>query len=169
MSPGRPENRSECHYIGLTRSDVVPRDIFTGSVICCFRSLFSLLFHCYFSLFFAPAGFKKPEFLRLNEVRPLYFPGFISGISERSAASKSVGRVELITRSGGAQATAGAITEMRIRTRGSSRGYPCRDSRLRPHWWLLHYAAALRKYWEIPAWRRAIASTSPLSASLSSA
>ena len=30
-----------------------------------------------------------------------------------------------------------------------------------------HYAA-LRKYWEIPAWRRAIASTSPLSASLSS-
>jgi hypothetical protein len=32
-----------------------------------------------------------------------------------------------------------------------------------------HYAAALRKYWEIPAWRRAIASTSPLSASLSRA
>ena len=32
-----------------------------------------------------------------------------------------------------------------------------------------HYATALSECWEIPAWRRAIASTSPLSASLSSA
>jgi hypothetical protein len=83
-------------------------------VICCFRSLFSLLFRCYcplfFAVFFATAGFKKPEFLRLSEVWQLYFPGFISGISEQSEASKSVGRVERYAR----PAQQGSQTNARI-------------------------------------------------------
>ena len=67
-------------------------------MICCYSfavfAVISLLFRCYsalFSLFFCTAGFNKPEFLRLNEVPSLYFAGFISGISERSEASKSLG------------------------------------------------------------------------------
>ena len=49
------------------------------------------------------------------------------------------------------------------------RGYPSREPAPDHTVGCSHYAAALRKYWEIPAWRRAIASTSPLSASLSGA
>ena len=71
------------------------REIFLrGQLLAVIRSLFSLLFRCYRPLFFAvfyTAGFKKPEFLRLSEVPSLYFAGFISGISERSEASKSLG------------------------------------------------------------------------------
>jgi len=45
-------------------------------------AVISLLLPAVFRCSFATAGFKKPEFLRLSEVWQLYFPGFISGISE---------------------------------------------------------------------------------------
>jgi hypothetical protein len=60
-------------------------------------AVFAVIARC-FSLFFCTVGFKKSEFLRLSEVPPLYFPGFISGISERSEASKSLGWVERYAR-----------------------------------------------------------------------
>ena len=178
MSHGPRENRPRCRSAAR---------IFTRSVICRFRSLFSQLFRC----FFGTAGSKKPEFMRLSEVRPLYFPDFISGISERSEASKSEGWAERCARPAqqGLKPTPGSSphqsTDLQQPVNGDDHcrqkagplpggkdllgchGYPSRD----PH----HtggcpcYAAALRKYWEIPTWRRAIASTSPLSVSLSSA
>jgi hypothetical protein len=49
-----------------------------------FASLFSLLLAAVFRCYFATAGFKSPGFLRPSEIMPLYFPGIISGISERS-------------------------------------------------------------------------------------
>jgi hypothetical protein len=47
-------------------------------VICCYRSLFLLFLlavfaRCYFAVF-CTAGFKKPEVLRLSEVRGCIFP-----------------------------------------------------------------------------------------------
>jgi hypothetical protein len=61
-------------------------------VICFFRSLFSLLLPAVFRCSFETAGFRQPEFLRLSEVRPLYFPGFISGIS----AQHPIGETEKV-------------------------------------------------------------------------
>ena len=55
-------------------------------------SVVSLLFLTVFRCFFAAAGFKRPEFLRLSEVRSLYFSGFISGISERSGSVEQFAR-----------------------------------------------------------------------------
>ena len=158
MSPGPPENRPGCHYIGLTRSDAVPGDIFTRSTICCFVRCFR--YYCLlFLAVFGTAGFKKLEFLRLSEVRRLYFPGFISGISERSEALKSLGWVERYAR----PAQQGSQTNARIIA-------PPKQGLATDHTGgCSHYAAAIRKYWKIRAWRPAIASASPLSASFSSA
>jgi hypothetical protein len=76
----------------IYQNDVVPRDIFTRSVIGCYSfAVISLLFRCYsplFSLFFCTAGFKKPEFLRLSEVPSLYFAG-LSAVSASEARLRS--------------------------------------------------------------------------------
>jgi hypothetical protein len=53
--------------------------------------LFLLAVLAVISLLFSVAGFKKPEVLRSSEVQPLYFPGIISGISERGHPKSQVG------------------------------------------------------------------------------
>lgn len=190
----------------------------------CFRCYFVAIARC-FSLFFGTAGFKKPEFLRLSDARPLYFPG-LSAVSASEAGRLSEMRathqgvsdycqdhrptqarrcnnplngVELPITFGIAEPSpnidvciAMGVPGARCRFRhegprehedcppGKGAAGPGRQDRLdvvairvetRADYTVgwSHYAAALRKYWEIPAWRRAIASTSPLSASLSSA
>ena len=102
MSPGPRENRPRCRSAR----------IFRRSVICRFRSLFSELFRS----FFGTAGSKRPEFMRLSAV----FSRLISGSSERSEASKSVGWAERCARSAqqGSQTNARimAPTEARLAT-----------------------------------------------------
>jgi hypothetical protein len=91
--PGRPENRPECHYIGLALSDAC-REIFLRVSHLLFAlaglAVVSLLFPAVFRCFLAAAGFKKPEFPRLSEVRSLYFSALSAGISERSGIGRAI-------------------------------------------------------------------------------
>jgi hypothetical protein len=64
--------------------------------------LLAAVFRCYL----VGEGFKTPEFLRPGEVRLLYFPGIISGISEhghpRSKAARDRLRIPEVPRALGA-------------------------------------------------------------------
>ena len=65
--------------------------LFSFAVFAAFPLLFAAVVRCYFAL----ARFKKPGFLRQREVPPLYFPGIISGISERRGRDRGFAGVAL--------------------------------------------------------------------------
>jgi hypothetical protein len=75
----------------LSPKRCVPRDIFTGqsfAVCACWVSCCFAVIPRGFSLFLAAAGFKKPEFPRLSELRSLYF----SALSAVSVSEAGIGR-----------------------------------------------------------------------------
>jgi hypothetical protein len=61
--------------------------LYSFAVFAVIPLLLAAVFRCYFTA----ASFEKPEFLPPSEILPLYFPGFISGISGRGHRRSKVG------------------------------------------------------------------------------
>jgi hypothetical protein len=57
-------------------------------------AVFAVIGRC-FRCYFTAASFEKPEFLPPSEILPLYFPGFISGISGRGHRRSKSARNDL--------------------------------------------------------------------------
>jgi hypothetical protein len=70
----------------------------------CYSAVIPLLLVAVFRCYLVAAGFKKPEFLRPGEVPPLYFPGIISGISERGHRRSNLARDRVALRGCGKNA-----------------------------------------------------------------
>jgi hypothetical protein len=81
----KPPRSSIMYCLNLNRGRAMRSFYEVSDLLLSFAvfAVIPLLLPAVFRCYFATVGFKKPEFLPLSEVLPLYFPGIISGISER--------------------------------------------------------------------------------------